>query len=68
MIPMGDSPCHMSQAVLLPASLAAQACAHSSVLRHTGVSLGITHHKHPAMAAPVPPLIIVCPIMRYSRD
>lgn len=45
------SPCHTSQAVLLPASLAAQAFPHSSVLRHTDVSLGITHHKYGSSCA-----------------
>lgn len=65
----GDiSPCHTHQVVLFPAFLEAQASSLSSVLRHTGVSLGITHHKYPAMASPVPSLIIVCPIMRYRRD
>jgi len=63
------SPRHTSQAVLLPASLPAQASAHCSVLQHTRVPLCLAqHNKHPAMAAPVPPPKLVCPAMRHGMD
>lgn len=66
----GDiSPRYTHQEVLFSASLAAQASLHKAHrYRHIGVSLGITHHKYPAMASLVPPLIIAYPIMRHSKD